>query len=156
MRSYAQQPGGKRWPRSRRLRGSWFPSVPPLAPGPTARVPSAVPLRVAAETSERLAGLLLSRGRTQKPWQPKGRSALPEHRERGCAQGPRPRGGPGTTIPRRPRGRVTRAPAPAAYVIGFSPILESFFRSAKPVAPPRQLVPEPPRIPKPGMLKSLL
>lgn len=62
----------------------------PWLPRPAARVPSAVPLHVAAETSGRLAGRPSSRCRIRTPRQPRGRSVLPEHRERGRAQSWRP------------------------------------------------------------------
>lgn len=83
----------------------------PWLPRPAARVPSAVPLRVAAETSRRLAGLPPSRCGIKTLWQPRGRSVLPEHESAAERRAGVPRSEPGTTIPRMPRGLETRPPA---------------------------------------------
>ena len=84
----------------------------PWLPRTAARVPSAVPLRVAAETSGRLAGRPPSRGRVKTPWQPSGAArsfrSIESAAERRAGV---PRGEPGTTIPRMPRGLETRPPA---------------------------------------------
>ena len=92
-------------------------AIRPWLPRTAARVPSAVPLRVAAETSGRLAGRPPSRGRVKTPWQPRGRSVLPEHRERGRAQSWRP--------PRRAR--------------NYNPQNASRARDCPPAAPPTSL-----------------